>query len=496
MLNPHQSRGLVLLLTALIRYLVLADLTIADLIGSDLQATFHTSPDGLLLARNVMPISLSLGIPLSVLLANRFGLARIVEISLVGFATALLLSASATSLTVFTLGRLLQGLATAVLSSQIFALVQVYLPRTLLTQGVSLIAAVGGLGLATGPLLASFAAGSGAWRMTFAGLATAALVLAALARLALRHPEGGSISPVQRPIGFVAGSGLCLVLAVLVCRWPAGSVLNQPGTRGLEFLGLLILGIWLLRFRVNEPGPLGEPVFQLVFTVRMLIFGVVATPGFFVLLYLRNQFGWTIGQTALLGLSFSGPMLVGISLSGMIAQRCSLRLLLVASLSGIALGSLGWVAALPDVNVAGMLISNATSGVAIGVLIPAVTAAGVRAAPSGHAYTSSAWLVLADSLGPMLGFALQGGLLLAVVAWIWTRTAQPAGLAALEIHQWLPRVQQALPVPANAALAQTAFVTGLQSVYLSSIVLLLMLALASGRWLQAAKAHNSKLMDA
>jgi hypothetical protein len=188
-------------------------------------------------------------------------------------------------------------------------------------------------------------------------------------------------------------------------------------------------------------------------------------------------------------------MLVGISLSGMIAQRCSLQLLLVASLSGIALGSLGWVAALPDVNIAGMLISNAISGVAIGVLIPAVTAVGVRAAPSGHTYTSSAWLVLADSLGPMLGFALQGGLLLAVAAWIWTRTAQPAGLRALEIHQWLPRVQQALPVPANAALAQNAFVAGLQSVYLSSIVLLLMLALASGRWLQAAKAHNSKLMD-
>ena len=92
---------MLLTLAAASRFLVLADFTIADLIAPDLQTSFHTTPTALLLARNAMPISLAIGIPLAVLLVEKGGLANTYLAALVCFMAALLISANATSLGMF-----------------------------------------------------------------------------------------------------------------------------------------------------------------------------------------------------------------------------------------------------------------------------------------------------------------------------------------------------------------------------------------------------------
>jgi len=113
---------LLLAMAAAARFLVLADFMIADLIAPSLQSSFQTSPTTLLLARNAMPITVTIGIPLAVLLVGRVGLKTIYLAALACFVLALLISAHASNLAWFVVGRVLQGCATAIVSSQVFAL--------------------------------------------------------------------------------------------------------------------------------------------------------------------------------------------------------------------------------------------------------------------------------------------------------------------------------------------------------------------------------------
>jgi len=100
----------------------------------------------------------------------------------------LLLSANATSLDMFVIGRILQGLSTAVVSSQVFAVLWVFAPSRLLNQGVALVAVVETVGMAAGPVLASLGGTGGQWRTIFIVLTLAVSLLIPLAWLSLRRP--------------------------------------------------------------------------------------------------------------------------------------------------------------------------------------------------------------------------------------------------------------------------------------------------------------------
>lgn len=446
----------VLLLIAASRYLVMADLTIADLISVDLQRSFQATPAELLLARNAMPISLTLAIPLAVLLTTRIGLGRSVQISLACLAGGLLLAANAGSITTFAIGRMLQGFATAVVSSQTFALIQIYLPQAWLNRGVGLTAATGAVGLATGPLLASFGTGAGHWRSIFGALAAAVLLLMLLACGLLRRPVQPVTRPPQHGVGLIVGSGFCAALALMLTRWPMGNIVGTDWMRGLELLSVMLLGSGLLMLWRRSQGSWRQQMFQLAFVVRLLLFGVVAAPNFFVVLFLRSQLGWSVEQTAWLCVAYSAALLLGIPLSNPLAKRVSLSHLIRIGFVLMALSFLGWIHALAQGSALAMTVSNSLLGFAMGIQIPAVTAAGMRAAPPGYAVSASAWLILADSLGPMLGLASQGGLLVAI----------------------------------DPLLHRERFIVGLQGIYLSSTAVLVVAALIGGHWPRSARIRS------
>lgn len=443
----------VLLLIAASRYLVMADLTIADLIGVDLQMSFEATPAQLLLARNAMPISLTMAIPLAVLMANRFGLGRSVQLSLVCLAGGLLLAAKAGSITTFAIGRMLQGLATAVVSSQTFALIQIYLPQAWFNRGVSLTAATGAVGLATGPLLASFGTMAGHWRSIFLALAAAVMLLMLMACGLLKRPVEPVTGPPQHGVILIVGSGFCAALALVLTRWPMGNIVGTDWMRGLELLMVILFGSCLLMRWRQSQGSWSQQMFLLAFVVRLLLFGVVAAPNFFAVLFLRSQLGLSVEQTAWLCMAYSAALLLGIPLSNRLTSHVSLSHLIRIGFLLMVLSFLGWIQALAQGSALPMAVSNSLLGFAMGIQIPAVTAAGMRAAPPGCAVSASAWLILADSLGPMLGLACQGGLLVAI----------------------------------DPLLDQERFIVGLQGIFLSSAVVLVVAALISGYWPRSAR---------
>lgn len=481
---------LLLVLAAASRFLVLADFTVADLIAPGLQASFHTSGTTLVLARNAMPISLCIGIPLAVLLVGRVGLARTYIAALVCFLGALLVSGHATSLEGFVVGRVLQGLSTAVVSSQVFAVLWVFAPGHLLNQGVALVAGVGAVGMAAGPLLASLGGPADQWRSIFSILALFVLLLIPLAWLSLRHPIQ-AISRIENTGAYWSGSLLCGTWALLLTRWPEGSPLDSAWVQGLEVLLLSGLALGLRDRRQRDDGPWRRPVFLAGFVIRFALFGALATPSFFTVLYLRNQLGWTMAEAALMGVAMSAPMLLSIPLSSRLLRRISLQRLTGQCLSWMALGMVIWVWALASQRTGLMLFGNGLIGISIGLLVPAATAGAMQAAGRGFALQASGWLVLAEALGPMLGLASQSQLMLLLTGWIWRQGRAAAGhlpeaTAALDLE----RLEQALPL-ANAmdqAMASRAFLGGLQSIYLFSAMILLATAWICTRLLRERRA--------
>jgi predicted MFS family arabinose efflux permease len=479
---------LLLTLAAASRFLVLADFTIADLIAPDLQTSFHTTPTALLLARNAMPISLAIGIPLAVLLVEKAGLAKTYLAALVCFTAALLISANATSLDMFVLGRIVQGLSTAVVSSQVFAVLWVFAPSRLLNQGVALVAGVGGVGMAAGPVLASLGGTGGQWRTIFIVLALAVSLLIPLAWLSLRRPIQ-AVSRIPEAGSYWGGSLFCGAWALLLTRWPDGSPLDSAWMRGTEVLLLIGLGLWLRNRRQGEDGPWRSSQFRAGFLVRFALFGAIATPSFFLVLYLRNQLGWSMEQAALMGVAMSAPMILSIPLSARLLRQISLTRLTSLCLQLMTAGLLGWVLALAFQLVGLMLLCNGLVGISIGLLIPAITSKAMQAGGSRFALQASGWLVLAEALGPMLGLASQSSLLLFVTRLFWRHAMAEAKLPYDLMASDLNRVQQALPLPnaVDQTIASQAFLHGLQSIYLCSALILLATAFACKKLLQPAK---------
>jgi hypothetical protein len=219
------------------------------------------------------------------------------------------------------------------------------------------------------------------------------------------------------------------------------------------------------------------------------LFGAIATPSFFLVLYLRNQLGWSMEQAALMGVAMSAPMILSIPLSARLLRQISLTRLTSLCLQLMTAGLLGWVLALAFQLVGLMLLCNGLVGISIGLLIPAITSKAMQAGGSRFALQASGWLVLAEALGPMLGLASQSSLLLFVTRLFWRHAMAEAKLPYDLMASDLNRVQQALPLPnaVDQAIASQAFLHGLQSIYLCSALILLATAFACKKLLQPAK---------
>ena len=477
---------LLLAIAAAARFLVLADFMIADLIAPSLQSSFQTSPTTLLLARNAMPITVTIGIPLAVLLVGRVGLKTIYLAALACFVLALLISAHASNLAWFVVGRVLQGCATAIVSSQVFALLWVFAPRNLLNRGIALVAGMGAFGMTAGPILASLGGAGHHWRSIFDALAMVALLLIPLAWLSMGRPIQ-AVTPIQQATPYLGASLLFSTWALLLTPWPAGTALASAEFRSLDVITMVGLILWLRQRRQRQDGPWRQPMFLTGFLIRLALFGAIATPGFFTILYLQNQLSWSMSQAALMGAAVSAPMLLGIPLSSHLMRRLQLPRLIGFCLPLVAIGLLGWIWALEGQLVDLMVLCNGVIGIGIGLLIPATTTCAMQTAGRDNALDASGWLVLAEALGPMLGLASQSRILLNVTRSLWHQAMANDQLPAATIAIDLNHIQQALPLAStqDQQLAMRIFLHGLQSVYLCSSLIIAATAMACIRLLQS-----------
>jgi MFS family permease len=299
--------------------------------------------------------------------------ARAYLVALAVFAAGALVGALASSMAVFLVGRLLQGVGGGLLAGMGYALIRVSLPRTLWTRGSAVIATMWGVALVVGPGLGGVLAGAGLWRWAFGVLVVAALAIAAIVPSAL-HRTRARIAPGPFPLGSVLYVGAAAaVLSV------AGLAADER-VAGAGLAAAVVLIVLFLRHERRTPAAvLPRATFR---------------PG--------SALPWIYGLSAVLvgvaGLEAFVPL---------VGQRVAGLAPVAAGFLGVALGA-GWVAG-EIVSASGRrprgrvllgpaLLAAGTAGVAVTLLVldgpfaPWLWAAGLAAGGIG---IGTAWPHLA-----------------------------------------------------------------------------------------------------
>jgi DHA2 family multidrug resistance protein-like MFS transporter len=336
-----------------------------------------------------------------------FGYRRVYRFGLVLYSGAALISATAHSLEILTLGRALQGLGAAGLMSVNTALVRYTYPRRLLGRGIALTSLVVSTSSAAGPTLAAAILAVAPWPYLFAvnvpiGVATLLLSMRLL--------------PDTPP----SGHRFDLVSAVL-CALMFGSLIS--GINGLghsqagiavagEFAGAIAAGYLLVRRQASQTMPLlpidlfRRPVFALSVTTSVLSF--VAQGLAFVSLpfYFQDVVRMSAVTTGLLMTPWPATAAMMAPLAGWLADRYPAGIL--GSIGLVVLGS-GFVllALLPThPTTADILWRIAVCGGGMGLFQQPNARSIVMSAPLARSGGAGAIQGTARLLGQSIGAAL------------------------------------------------------------------------------------------
>lgn len=153
------------------------------------------------------------------------------------FAIGSAVAAAAPSMEILLIGRAAQGVGGGLLSGLAFALIRMALPEPAWARATAIVSAMFGVGTLVGPTAGGAFAQVDAWRLAFASVAAAAVVLAIAAPLTLpRSPRSARLTRLPLPS--------LIVLVGAVAALSATSVL--PG--GWVWAGVVLAAILLIVF--------------------------------------------------------------------------------------------------------------------------------------------------------------------------------------------------------------------------------------------------------
>jgi MFS family permease len=419
-------------------------------IGADLNVTPEVA------GAIVSVASLAFAAPLLLIgrIADRVGARPVLLIGVVGFAIASALCAWSETFGVMMVGRSLQGIASACCFTTSLAVIDaMFEGDASQPMAVGIWGALGGIGGACGPLVASLLNEAFSWRAFFGvNLILLSVAFVLLAWLVPHLPADRT-----RSVPFVTlvllMFGIASVTAAIQHVTAAGW-LNATTIGGVVIGAVLLVIVWL-RVRGREPliaaGVMRLPAFRLgteTATFSNWGSGVVIV---LVPTALEVVRGVSVLEAGILFLGYSIPFAVGGLLSGfMIRSLTAPRTLAIAS-AVMALGMVAMAVVGVDGALAPILLTLAVVGVGNGVVYSAATSYALIDVETDDAAEASAALSAARVLGFAIAIALSTSMMATIDSDVggnsWgLRVALLVGAAITGVGWWLAR---RAPVPAS-----------------------------------------------
>ena len=350
-------------------------------------------------------------------LADAYGRRRIFHFGLTLFLAASVACGAANSVEWLIAARVLQALGAALLTPASMSIVLAAFPSEKRAVAVSLWGAVGGLAAAVGPSLGSWVTASAGWPWAF--YINLPVGLWALWRSASHVEE--AVKPEQLRSVDVIGLLLlmfavgAIALAIVESgesRWPTQQIV-LVGTGGLMAVACFVFWARIRPHALIDLSLFQHRTYRFV-NAATLVFGTAFSMmflGFF--FFMIGVWHYTLPQA---GLAVTpGPLLVMPTaiVTGRLASRLGHRRFLVGGSLLYALSSL-WFFLVPGKEpnyLQHWLPGLMMSGIAVGLVLPSLSAAAVSRLPMAHYALGSAVNQATRQIGSVLGVALTVALL-------------------------------------------------------------------------------------
>src|SRR6266508_4037590 len=419
------SKHLTLLLLALTGLMLILDLTITNVALPSIQRALRMTPQGLQWVVNAYALGYGGFLLLGGRLADRLGRRRVFLAGVAVFTLASLVGGLAPSAGVLVAARGLQGLGTAFAEG----------PERNRALGVwsAVLASGGAIGMLAGGLLTQYAS----WRwVLFVNVPVGALLLAATPRVVPAAPG--------EPRARIDAAGAVTVTAGLAGLVYATTQVPEHGWATPATVGFLLVAAVLLGAFLVIESRHRAPLVPLRILRRRSLTGadtvallggaaVIASPIFFLTLYLQQILGFSAIQAGLATLPLGLAVIVTSQLSPRIMERVGRKRLLV---SGLALAAVG-LALLGRIHPAGSYTVEVLGpvvllGLGMGLSFVPLTASAVAGVPPADQGLASGLLQTAQQLGVALGLAVLTSLATATTLGLLGHPAGPPDPAALQ----------------------------------------------------------------
>jgi EmrB/QacA subfamily drug resistance transporter len=410
--NRSNSPWIVFAIAAAGGYIPLLDLSIVNVAFAEI-ATAYPSATRADIAWVIAAYNILFGSLLVVggRVADASGRKRVFLAGALVFGLGSLISAVSPNLPILISGRAVQGLGAAFLTPATLGLLLAAFPIERRTQIVSLWAAVGALGVASGPTLGAWLISIGGWRLAF--LINIPVVLGVLFVGQAKLPESTRSPSVGRN-DLLGAAMITAAMAALVLGVSRSDIWGWSDPRTVVSLAVAVaLAPLFLRRQKAHPKPIVDLAlfshrsFSLANVATLLFIAGFAAMQLNNVLFLRTVWEFSVLRAGLVTVISPAAVAVVSPLAGKLAATFGFRPLLVCgpSLFGmVMLANLAMLDAKPRLFL--WLCLSAVMGIAVGLTFPVLSSAAVSTLEPDRFAIGGALNATFRQVGTVIGVAV------------------------------------------------------------------------------------------